>query len=289
MPTVRFSKYEGLANDFIVIDGHEYELTADAAVRLCDRRRGIGADGVLSLLPARDSAASIRMHVYNADGSVAQMCGNGLRCVVRHFLAGRNEDSVVVDTDGGLLQGWLREDGRVRVTMGEVAMIAESVEAATPDASFSAVALSVGNPHLVLEPFPSGADLMKAATQYGARFERHPQFPDRVNVGFVSVDTDEVRLVVHERGAGITQACGTGAAAAAVASLRRDPALSNPVRVRLPGGVLDVDVTGEPRKAAVPADVLARVTITGDARHVFDGRIGVDAAELRPPGRSSRD
>ena len=161
------------------------------------------------------------MHVFNADGSVAEMCGNGLRCVVRHYLAGRSADHVVVDTDGGLLDGWGRDDGTVRVSMGEAALIEPRVDATAPDVVFHGTAVSLGNPHLVLDRFSPDTDLMMKAAQYGPLFERHPMFPERVNVGFVAVDREQLRLVVFERGAGITQACGTGASAAAAVALSR--------------------------------------------------------------------
>ncbi len=280
VPVVRFHKYEGLANDFIVVDDARHFVTAEAAVRLCDRRRGIGADGVLTVLAPRAPSASLRMHVYNADGSVAEMCGNGLRCIVRHHLQDRDDDRMVVDTDGGLREGWLTDDGMVGVTMGEAALIERRVDLRAPDAAFAGTAVSLGNPHLVLDPFPPGTDLMRLAAQYGPTFERHPMFPERVNVGFATVDGPQIRLVVFERGSGITEACGTGASAAAAVALAQGWLSTPSIRVRLPGGPLLIDVRGDPSRGTQPGDVLGEITAQGDARRVYGGQIEVSTDEL---------
>lgn len=265
MPRVSFGKYQGLGNDFVVVD--QVFVTAAGARRMCDRRRGIGADGVLTLLPPRDPRASVRMHIYNADGSVAEMCGNGLRCVVRKLLSETGAPEVVVDTDAGILAGRL-EDEAVRVELGVVSTIAESVPVELDGTSVNALGVSVGNPHLVLPAFPQDADLMALARAHGPRLERSPLFPERVNVELVKPAADGLELVVFERGSGITQACGTGAAAAAYASLMRGTVPRSPVQVRLPGGPLVVHVAGD------------RVEITGPAEHVFDGVLELDPEEL---------
>ena len=299
MPILQFSKYEGLANDFIVVDGSAHWVTAAAARRLCDRRRGIGADGVLTLLPPRTSRASHRMHVFNADGSVAEMCGNGLRCVVRHVLEKTGADRVAFDTDAGVREGsWAidrdRTDdrgaddrgmrgARIRVTLGRASLIAARVEAHAPDVSFVGTAISMGNPHLVLDPVAPHTNLRALAEKYGPGFESHPQFPARVNVGFTVHEADRVRLIVYERGSGITHACGTGAAAAAVVALRAG--VGGPrVEVVLPGGALDVEVDGDVTSNTVDA-TLGLVTITGDARRIYTGEVELAASELQPTKR----
>ncbi len=284
VPRVSFAKYEGLANDFVVIDGAHHWVCAEAAARMCDRRLGIGADGVLTLLPPRHPEAAVRMHVFNADGTVAEMCGNGLRCIVRHHLEGLGRHHVVVDTDAGLREGWLQSDGQVRVSMGEAVLIEDSVRAPVDDTEFRATAVSLGNPHLVLAPFAAGIDLRALAERYGASLERHPSFPERVNVGFASLEGARVKLVVFERGSGITQACGTGAAAAAAVVLRDGLVSAGPVWVDLPGGPLSVTVEGRPTEDSGPGASLGQVTITGGARHVFDGEIELAASELQAPG-----
>ena len=268
--TRSFTKYEGLGNDFIVVDGRSSgPVDPSWAVAWCDRRSGVGADGVLTLLPPRTASADVTMHVTNADGSVAEMCGNGLRCVVRHMLNGRPENARIgVDTGTGFLEGWA-DGGDIGVTMGRARLLAREISFETSALTGMAVAISMGNPHLVLPLLKPGTDLGAVAHEAGPALERHPHFPDRVNVGFVSrTGHGALDLVVFERGSGITRACGTGAAAAVVACrLRGEVILDGPVRVRLPGGVLRVRVAGSPQ-----GDDLGGVEISGPARKVFDGR-----------------
>lgn len=265
MPRVSFGKYQGLGNDFVVVD--QAFVTAAAARRLCDRRRGIGADGVLTLLSPRDRRAAVRMHIYNADGSVAEMCGNGLRCVVRKLLSERSASEIAVDTDAGVLVGRL-DQGAVRVELGAVATIDDSIPVDLEGETVEGLGVSVGNPHLVLPPFAPDADLKALARAHGPRLERHPRFPERVNVELLKPTPEGLDLVVFERGSGITEACGTGAAAAAYASLLRGTVSASPVTVRLPGGALSVHVLG------------GRVEISGPAEHVFDGTVDLAQEEL---------
>jgi diaminopimelate epimerase len=268
---LEFIKMEGLGNDFIVVDGSRARITAAAAVRLCDRRRGIGGDGVLTVSRQNGRAS---MHVYNADGSVAEMCGNGLRCVVLDLAP--NGEAIVVDTGGGERGGQVLRSGEVKVDLARATLIAEKIEARLGDERRAGIGISMGNPHLVLEPFPSGTDLYALAKAHGPALERHPSFPDRVNVGFVEVTGPRsARLVVFERGAGITDACGTGAGAAAVALLRKKR-VEGPVEITLPGGKLIVDVEGDPTGATT----LGRVAITGPAKEVYRGAIELAAEEL---------
>lgn len=282
-----FAKYHGLGNDFVLVDARRGDRWpgARAAVRLCDRHRGIGADGVITLLPPRNDAAELRMHLYNADGSVAEMCGNGLRTVVHLALAGRRGGHVAVDTDAGLREGWIEPSGRVRVTLGAARLIDPAIAAAVGSATQLGVGISMGNPHLVLGPFAEELDLRGLAETEGPRLERHVRFPDRVNVGFVRVaGPHSIRDVVFERGAGITDACGTGAAAAAVAMCRLGVVrpLDERVTVELLGGPLEVRIEGDPARRAEPGDALANVEIAGEAVHVYDGRVVVADDELEP-------
>jgi diaminopimelate epimerase len=259
-----FAKYQGLGNDFIIVDGRSSGApTAALARRLCDRRRGIGADGVLTLLPSRTKDAEVRMHIYNADGSVAEMCGNGLRCVVRHL--GKNG---AIETGAGVLRGTI-EGEAVRVELGEARIIDDAIDVELEGRTLTAIGVSMGNPHLVLPPFPASTDLMALAREHGPRLERHPRFPQRVNVELVKPLADgSLELVVFERGAGITEACGTGAGATAFASLLRKTIAAPPVTVRLPGGALDVFVRDR------------RIEIRGPAEHSFDGTVAVGEGDL---------
>ncbi|MEM7676397.1 MAG: diaminopimelate epimerase [Myxococcota bacterium] len=277
MSHIAFAKYEGLGNDFVIVDGASAWLTPDGARRLCDRRRGIGADGVLTLLPARHPEAELRMHVLNADGSVAEMCGNGLRCVVQHYLADTTRDRAVVDTDAGLLIGQKMSDGAIRIGMGAATLVDRAVPFIVDGREVSAAVVSVGNPHLVLTPFSPDVDLMALATVFGPGLESDPRFPERINVGFASLHDDRIRLVVFERGSGITQACGTGASAA-VAALYRGGFITKPMaQVELPGGMLTIELD----KASASGERLGTVTMTGPARHVFAGTVEVSGDEIR--------
>jgi diaminopimelate epimerase len=251
----RLFKYHGLGNDFVVLDRRQVgrDIGAAESVRLCDRRLGVGADGVLVLLPSPGAAA--RMVVHNADGSIAEMCGNGIRCAVKHLLDGSNERSPQVDVDTGA--GRLRcdvtygPDGRVsgvEVSMGPARLQAPNlpgpypfIQTEIPGApGVRGTAVSMGNPHLVLFGQP-----LEEAPRLGPLLEAHPLFPERTNVEFVELRSPrEVRIVVWERGVGLTQACGTGACATAAAGVveRRLPP-GEWITAHLPGGPLQVRVT----------------------------------------------
>lgn len=280
MPALTFSKYQGLGNDFVLVDARESRarVTSACATRLCDRRRGIGADGVITLLPTRDPRALFRMHIFNSDGSEAEMCGNGLRCVVRLALRGAIGERVSVDTDAGPRRGWLLPDGRVRVTLGTARLLQPDVAIDALGHRRRAIGVSMGNPHLVLEPWPEGTDLLELARTLGPTLEHHALFPDRTNVGFLAPTKDALRLVVFERGVGITEACGTGAAAAAVAARRfgvRDVSA-----IDLPGGRLEVAILGDPMRRSVEGGELGEVEIAGEADHAFDGVVVVANHEI---------
>jgi diaminopimelate epimerase len=239
----RFSKWHGLGNDFVLIDRRASGVEPDPAwaARVCDRHFGVGADGVLALLPSE--RADVRMHVTNPDGSVAETCGNGIRCVARH-LFGQGARSPLRIEDGGGVRVCEDLHDEVRVDMGEGRLLGPG-----PDGG---VRVSFGNPHLVF--FGGG--------EREAR-ERGPLHPDS-NVEFVERLDDGLVVWVWERGAGLTLACGSGACASALAAAERGwiPA-GREVPVRLPGGVLHLRVE-------IPA---GRVFMRGPAEHVFDGEV----------------
>lgn len=273
---LRFEKYEGLGNDFLVVDDREAAQRIDAAlaIELCDRHRGVGADGVL-ITGVGDEGPFMR--VWNADGSSPQMCGNGVRCVALHLL----ERGLVPDprftlaTDAGPHGVEVHADGAVTVAMRAATLAPESLplRAGAPwieerievaGHAVSVTAVSMGNPHAVIFGQPE-----EHRGVIGSALERDARFPERVNVGFADRTPTGLRLAVWERGVGWTQACGTGACAAAVAAVEtgrapRDEALE----VHLPGGALTITV-GAPD---------APVRMTGPARRVFSG-----AVTLRPP------
>ncbi len=258
-PLLRFAKYHGLGNDFVVVEGPPLVDPARAA-RLCDRRRGIGADGVLTILPPRDDGAAY-MHIYNSDGSVAAMCGNGIRCVARHLAETRGAaGELVVETDSGPRRCRVHRDARgdfesVSVDMGPARFEGEQRFEVGRE-WFEALRISVGNPHVVLFDEPTRARAESAGPAIEAKV------PGGANVGFAALRDGGLDLVVWERGAGLTEACGTGACAAAVAALRTGRiGPGEPVEVRLPGGTLRVTVSAD----------LADVEMRGPAERVFDG------------------
>jgi diaminopimelate epimerase len=280
---MRFTKLHGLGNDFVLVDrrAEGVPLAPGAAARLCDRHVGIGADGVLSVLSS--AAAPLRMHITNPDGSVAEMCGNGLRCVLHWALARGLVPATggVVETDAGL-RGWAPAGAELRVDMGTPALAGPNLpEVATPGGEAveagarRGVAVSMGNPHLVLF-LRDDEDPLAAAQADGAALEHHPRYPARTNVEFVRPRPSGLDVVVWERGAGLTRACGTGACAAAVAAVttgRR--AAGGETAVRLPGGVLRVEVEPD----------LRRVWMTGPAVEVFSGEVALFAPGPDGPAR----
>jgi diaminopimelate epimerase len=272
-----FEKYEGIGNDFLIADDPEaHERLADRALvtRLCDRHRGVGADGILL---AGIEGGRPFMRVRNADGSAPQMCGNGLRCVALHLVRTGRVDGAEpfeIDTDAGPHRVHVHEagdDGRVEVWMRAPSLrprdlplasdrpwVDEAIEVA--GRLVRATAVSMGNPHVVLFEETGERDVL------GPALERDPRFPERVNVGFARRTSDGIDLAVWERGVGWTMACGTGACAAAVAAVETGRARrGRELAVRLPGGELTIVVGGEHD----------RVRMTGPARHVFSGRVAI--------------
>lgn len=279
--TLQFAKYEGLGNDFVVIDGRTQDLAraAEHAVAICDRHRGVGADGVLLVEFGSGGPA---MRVINADGSRPEMCGNGIRCVALYlkdsgFLPADRRVEIEIDTDAGphRCSAWRQGDRElVQVDMRPASLDPSSVpvlDATGPviDAPFEVdgtrvhfTCVSMGNPHAVT------FDAIGAArSALGPRFGTHPRFPHGANIGFARLTgPQQLELAVWERGAGFTQACGTGACAAAVAAVETGRAArGEPIEVRLPGGPLRI-VVGE---SGTP------ISMTGPARAVFRGEYAV--------------
>jgi diaminopimelate epimerase len=249
-----FVKMQGLGNDFVVIDG-PFEPTPEKVAAWCDRRRGIGADGVLVVTPI--SGDLVRMGYWNADGSPAEMCGNGLRCVARRAV---DEGMVggpefVVRTPVGERPVIVRDDGTVRALLGR------STDGGAGPLDVAGIHLEpirVGNPHAVAfvpDCYSTPVDAV------GPIVEGDPHFPERTNVEFATiVSSNRMALRVWERGVGETLACGTGAAAA-VAVAHRDGLTDRRVTVELPGGPLVVEV-GEDG-----------IWIEGPAETVFEGTL----------------
>jgi diaminopimelate epimerase len=299
-----FTKVQGLGNDFVVVDLRPGRPAAEAGgpspqdpevVRaICDRNFGIGADGVLAILPGVDG--DVRMRVLNADGGEAEMCGNGIRCVAKVLYEAEpalRRHILRIDTGAGLLECELDiargevqnvavEMGRPRYTRDEIPMapggaaraVRESITAL--DRTFRFTAVSMGNPHAVIFVDDDGEDLMALAKKYGPALEVSPTFPRRTNVEFARIvsrdgrpEQREIDLVVWERGCGITLACGTGACAtAAAACVEERAARASEIVVNLPGGPLGVTVAADD----------SGVRMRGPATTVF--RAEVDVAAL---------
>ena len=272
---LEFTKMHGLGNDFMVIDGvrRPIELAADQVRFLADRRRGVGFDQLLLAEAAQGAGADFRYRIFNADGGEVGQCGNGARCFAR-FVVDRgltDKHCIRVETASGLLELALLDDGQVRVNMGVPRLEPKEIpfEASTRAPQYDLEvrgqpvqigAASMGNPHAVLQV----ADVATAPVlDLGPHIERHPRFPDRVNVGFMQVIApDHIRLRVFERGAGETAACGSGACAAVVVG-QLQGSLAKEVRASLPGGDLVISWAG----------VGEPLFMTGPATRVFEGHI----------------
>jgi diaminopimelate epimerase len=288
---IRFTKMQGAGNDFVVLDETRAPLGLTAAQYrfLADRHFGVGADQILTVRPpAADAAPDIdfRYVIHNADGGEVEQCGNGARCFLR-FVRERGltaKDAVRVQTLAGVIEPRLAADGRVTVDMGPPVFEPERVpfdragldpqpegawetwhlalSTRAEEAPVSLAILSMGNPHAV--QVVDDVETAPVETQ-GPLIEHHPRFTQRVNAGFLQiVDRTHVRLRVHERGAGETLACGTGACAAVVAGIRLGR-LDARVDVETRGGVLTIEWAGPGRP----------VLMTGPALTVFEGDIEV--------------
>jgi len=273
MPVLRFSKMHGAGNDFIVLDRRtsQDELARDDIVRIAQRHTGVGCDQLLTLdRPTRDDCVA-RYRIWNCDGSAALQCGNGVRCLVAWLKRDGAIDDRTVKLEGpaGIVSARIAGHGAVSVEMGVPQFEPASVPfEAGGDASLHAIeadgrsveigVVSIGNPHAVL--VVPDTDTAPVAT-LGPALESHVRFPERANIGFAQVLTREaIRLRVHERGAGETLACGSGACAA-VAVLRRRGALDARVAVTLPGGTLVIEWPGEGQP----------LWMSGPAAFVFEG------------------
>ncbi len=278
---MKFTKMHGTGNDYIYINGFEEKLEnpSEAAVKLSDRRFGIGSDGLILILPS--DVADCRMEMFNADGSIGKMCGNGIRCVAKYVYDRGlvKKDVLRVETRSGVKTLQLRvEDGKVasvRVNMGQPELDPEKIpvlfskdrmvdeEVYTPSGNvWRVTCVSMGNPHAVIfVDDVEGLDL----PAIGPEMEKHAMFPERANIEFAQVTgPHEVQMRVWERGSGETLACGTGACACAVASVLTGKA-DRDVTVHLRGG--DLHVFWDPDTDDVYME--------GPAAFVFDGTVEI--------------
>jgi diaminopimelate epimerase len=273
-----FYKMHGLGNDFVVFDGREDGLVLDEATArtISNRRRGVGCDQVI-VIERPNAGGEAFMRIYNADGDEVEACGNAARCVARLLMEEKHSACVSIGTRGGLLLCQEAEGDLVTVDMGQpglgwndIPLVREMDTAAIPlqieNREFLGVAVSMGNPHCVI--FVENAERVPLG-KLGPRIEHHGFFPARTNVEFVQALTpDSLRMRVWERGAGITQACGTGACATLVAAHRRGLS-PRAAEIILDGGVLSIVWRAEDD----------HVLMTGPTSLSFTGDIDLTALE----------
>lgn len=273
---MQFSKWHGLGNDFVIVNGFKEKVQdyKAAAIEVCDRHFGVGADGLVFVLPS--DTADFQMRIFNSDGSEAEMCGNVTRCVMRYVyengltdktaitletLAGPIKPELVVS--GGVVTGARVDMGQPRLKRAEIPMTGNPDEQAvnvplTVDGkTFYGTAVSMGNPHFVI--FVDDMDAVDLPA-VGPKLETHAAFPRKTNVEFVQVlNKQEMRMRVWERGAGITMACGTGACATLVAAVLNNKC-DRQATIHLDGGYLVIEWGAD-----------GHIYMSGPATEVFRG------------------
>lgn len=272
---IEFTKMHGLGNDFMVINQvtQNIQINSDQIRRLADRHTGVGFDQLLMVSPPSAPDVDFKYRIFNADGSEVEQCGNGARCFAR-FVREKgltHKDVIPVETNTGKIELKLVGNNLVTVNMGAPIFAPERIPLQAESGQqlykfnvdseiYELACVSMGNPHGVLQ-VPSVA--MAQVERLGPKLEAHPRFPNRANIGFCEVlDRQNLRLRVFERGVGETQACGTGACAAAVVSIAAN-LVDNKVNVSLPGGTLQIEWQGEDQP----------VYMTGPATTVYDGTV----------------
>jgi diaminopimelate epimerase len=276
---IEFTKYHGLGNDFILIDNRSSltpVITAEKAVKLCDRHFGIGADGVIFALPGQNGT-DYSMRIFNSDGSEPEMCGNGIRCLAAFLteLEGisRTKDFYSIHTLAGVITPKLTDDGQIKVDMGSPRLLSQEIPTTLTDSdskvinqplqvadqTWNVTCVSMGNPHCITFVEDVAAITLETI---GPKFEHHPVFPQRINTEFIEVvNRNYLKMRVWERGAGITLACGTGACASLVAGVLNDKC-DRTATVELPGGPLEIEWSENDNK----------IYMTGPAERVFTGK-----------------
>ena len=279
---LNFKKMHGLGNDFVILDGREngLTLTPEQVRMISDRKRGIGCDLAVLIKHSKNFQEIPFLHLINSDGSEIEACGNATRCVADVMMREEQMDHIVLETLNGSLNCWREGEDLVRVEMGTPKLgwrdIPLSEECDTNKLPFEddAAAVNIGNPHCVFFVDTKDASVGQARlgpindwsdeeiTKVGKVFEKHPLFPNRTNVEFIEIlSRDHIRMRIWERGCGITEACGSGACAVAVAAIRRG-LTERKVTVTLDGGDLIINW---------PSDE-AQVSMTGPVAYVFEGQ-----------------
>lgn len=247
-----FVKMHGLGNDFVVIDQRKetkgtHRISKDRIRLITDRRRGVGCDQVVFIYPARSSEASARLRFFNADGSESDACGNASRCVASHLMTLSNNSEITLETSNSILHATLKPDNLVTIDMGPPKLEWTDIPISEPCDTLhlpvlegelrDPVGVSMGNPHCIF--IVEDAEKVNLI-EVGPKIENNVLFPARTNVGVVSkLSANNFRLRVWERGVGITESCGTGACAAAVATHRREIG-GRKVMIEMDGGQLSI-------------------------------------------------
>jgi diaminopimelate epimerase len=252
-----FSKWHGIGNDFVIVDGRKEQIDdyKQAAIEICDRHFGVGADGLVMILPSE--IADFKMRIFNSDGSEAEMCGNATRCIARYLYEQKltTKTKIVIETKAGMIKPEIIfKNGNfetVKVNMGEPILAAEDIpvagfgkeqvvhkELTVLDKTYQITCVSMGNPHCVI--FVEDINAVELE-KIGPMIETQPMFPKKINVEFVEVKSkDHLRMRVWERGAGITLACGTGSCATIVAAILNEKT-GRSAKIELDGGDLYVE------------------------------------------------
>ncbi|MFA6988687.1 MAG: diaminopimelate epimerase [Candidatus Gastranaerophilaceae bacterium] len=273
---IKFTKMQGLGNDFIIVDFEDIKHLdvsfSELSRKMCDRKFGIGADGLIITNPEdmkADTDASWR--IFNSDGSQPQMCGNGIRCFAKYLFKNKlvKSNEFTINTLAGIITPKILDNNLVKVNMGIPVLKPELIPFKGDrilkfplqilDKKFEINAISMGNPHCVIFTEESSKEF---AEKYGSVLEKHELFPEKTNVEFISIiSKTHIKINVWERGCGITLACGTGACASVVAGILNNLTENN-VTAELPGGCLNIEWQG---KETDP------VFMSGPAEFVFYG------------------
>ena len=284
MTQIKFTKMQGAGNDFILMEYGEYKKIEDkfpqAAVKLCDRHFGIGADGIFVPVENPKTYSDLGWLFFQPDGSTAQMCGNGMRCFARFCFDKKlvSKRKFSVETLAGKIVPEVLEDLRVKVNMGHPVLEPEKIPFKGDKnlnyplwdgiKKFTVNAISMGNPHCVIF-VKDDENINELAKKYGKVIENDELFPEKTNVEFVKIKSrEEIDVAVWERGCGITLACGTGACACVVAAILNG-LCDKKVKVNLPGGSLTIEWSGNSQNTDFD------VFMTGEAQYVFTGTIDI--------------
>lgn len=284
MTQVKFTKMQGAGNDFILMEYGEYKKIEDkfpqAAVKLCDRHFGVGADGIFVPIENPKTYSDLGWLFFQPDGSTAQMCGNGMRCFARFCFDRKlvSKRKFSVETLAGKIVPEVLEDMTVKVNMGHPVLEPQKIPFKGDKnlnyplwdgiKKFTVNAISMGNPHCVIF-VKDDENINELAKKYGKVIEHDELFPEKTNVEFVKIKSrEEIDVAVWERGCGITLACGTGACACVVAAILNG-LCDKKVKVNLPGGSLTIEWAGNSQNTDFD------VFMTGAAQYVFTGTIDV--------------